>query len=170
MAIQTLNPYTEKIEKTYAAISSIQASKKIEAAHEAHMKWKLLSVKQRAKFLRKVALNLSKNKEEYAKVISKEMGKPIKAAASEISKCALNCNFYAYNTEKFLKAELHDTEFRHARVEFEPLGVLLGVMPWNFPFWQVFRFAAPALMAGNAVVLKHASNVPECALLIEKIF
>lgn len=170
MAIQTQNPYTEKIEKVFKPISDSLVVKKIDLANKAQLKWKNISIKQRGVILKKVAKNLLQNKEKYARVITREMGKPITQSISEIEKCALNCEFYANNTEKFVKEEIHDTEFKHSRVEFEPIGILFGVMPWNFPFWQVFRFSAPALMAGNAVVLKHASNVPESALLIEKIF
>ncbi|MES2060051.1 MAG: aldehyde dehydrogenase family protein, partial [Patescibacteria group bacterium] len=170
MPIQTQNPYTEKIEKIYKSMSDGAIAKKIESAHKAHLKWKEISIKKRGVILKKVAKNLLANKEKYAKVIVREMGKPITQSISEIEKCALNCEFYADNAEKFLTEEIHDTEYKHARVAFEPIGIVFAVMPWNFPFWQVFRFAAPALMAGNSVVLKHASNVPECTLLMEKIF
>ncbi len=170
MSIQTLNPYTEKIEKTYKIISSKTINLKIKKSHIAQTFWKNKSIKYRASLMIKLSKLLLKNKNIYAKVITKEMGKPILQSVSEIEKCALNCEFYAKNASKFLKEEIHDTEFKHARIEFEPLGVVLAVMPWNFPFWQVFRCSAPILMAGNSILLKHASNVPACALLIEKIF
>jgi succinate-semialdehyde dehydrogenase/glutarate-semialdehyde dehydrogenase len=170
MPIQTQNPYTEKVEKVYKPDSDATIERKIKLAHDAHLKWETLSISKRAVYLRKVAKLLLKNKKQYGAVITKEMGKPITQSISEVEKCALNCNFYADNAEKFLKEEIHDTEMKHASVAFEPLGVILAVMPWNFPFWQVFRCAAPALMAGNAMVLKHASNVPACTLLIQEIF
>ncbi len=170
MPIQTQNPYTEKIEKTYKPMGDLAIEKRIKDAHNAHLKWEKLSIKQRGGYLKKVAKLLLKNKRQYASVIAGEMGKPLTQSISEVEKCALNCEFFADNTEKFLKEEIHDTEYKHARVEFEPLGIVFAVMPWNFPFWQVFRFAAPALMGGNAIVLKHASNVPACTLLIEEIF
>src|SRR3989344_3890495 len=99
-----------------------------------------------------------------------EMGKPIKQAIVEVEKCALVCEYFSANAEKFLKDEIIKTEFQKSYIRFEPLGIILAIMPWNFPFWQVFRAAAPALMAGNTVVLKHASNVPQCALAIEEGF
>jgi succinate-semialdehyde dehydrogenase/glutarate-semialdehyde dehydrogenase len=120
--------------------------------------------------LKRVARELRNNKFEYAGFITLEMGKPIRDAEAEIEKCALGCDYYAENAEKFLQEELKSTEASTSKVCYEPLGVILAVMPWNFPFWQVFRFAAPTLMAGNVGILKHASNVPQCSLAIETVF
>ena len=113
---------------------------------------------------------LRERKEEFARLMALEMGKPLKQGISEAEKCALGCDYYAEHAEAHLAPEMVKTEASKSYVAFEPLGVVLAVMPWNFPFWQVFRFAAPALMAGNAGVLKHASNVPGCALAIEDVF
>ena len=111
-----------------------------------------------------------KNTDIYAEIITKEMGKPIKQSRAEIQKCALICDYYAKNAAEFLKDEFVDTEAEKSYVTFEPLGVILGIMPWNFPFWQVFKFAIPTICAGNVCVLKHASNVPRSALEVEKVF
>ena len=113
---------------------------------------------------------LNDKKEQYARLMADEMGKPLAQGRSEVEKCAWCCDFYADNAEKFLSPEVVQTDASRSYVTFNPLGVVLAVMPWNFPFWQVFRFAAPGLMAGNAGILKHASNVPGCALAIEEIF
>ena len=113
---------------------------------------------------------LRSNAAEYARLMAEEMGKPVRDGVAEVQKCAVGCDYYAENAERFLAPEMVKTEARKSFVIFQPLGVVLAVMPWNFPFWQVFRFAAPGLMAGNAAVLKHASNVPGCALAIEQVF
>ena len=168
--IQSQNPFTEKVEKSFKPMSDKEITRHIERAHHAQILWKEVSMKKRAQLMHNLAKVLRKNKEIYARVITSEMGKPINQSISEVEKCALNADFYADNAEKFLQADVYDTELKHARVEFEPLGVVFAVMPWNFPLWQVFRFASPALMAGNTAVLKHASNVPQSCLLIEKIF
>jgi succinate-semialdehyde dehydrogenase/glutarate-semialdehyde dehydrogenase len=120
--------------------------------------------------MRQAAQVLRSNAAEYARLMAEEMGKPMRAGAAEVQKCALGCDYYAENAERFLAPEVVKTEARKSFVTFQPLGVVLAVMPWNFPLWQVFRFAAPGLMAGNAAVLKHASNVPGCALAVEQIF
>ncbi len=113
---------------------------------------------------------LRKNKEDYSRLMTLEMGKPISQSRAEVDKCAWVCEYYAENAEKFLSDELIETDASKSFVTFQPLGIVLAVMPWNFPFWQVFRFAAPGLMAGNAGILKHASNVSGCALAIEEVF
>ncbi len=120
--------------------------------------------------MRKAAGTLRRNREEYARMMALEMGKPITEGRSEVEKCAWGCDYFAGHSARFLAAEPAESDCTAAYVSFRPLGTVLAVMPWNFPFWQVFRFAAPALMAGNAGVLKHASNVPGCAVAIEDIF
>ena len=128
------------------------------------------SFNERAGLLKRSAQVLRDNSDRYAALMTQEMGKPIKDGRAEIQKCALVCDYYADNTERFLQPEVVETDGSKSFVTFRPLGVILAVMPWNFPFWQVFRFAAPAFMAGNACVLKHASNVPGSALAIEEVF
>src|SRR5690606_29214864 len=131
----------------------------IQQAHLQFKVWSYTTFSERASILKNVAGLLKKNKEEYAKTISLEMGKPISQAIAEVEKCAWVCEYYADNAARFLRSKKIKTEAESSFVRYEPLGVVLAVMPWNYPFWQVFRFAAPALMAGNTVVLKHASNV-----------
>ena len=141
------------------------------AGNRAFEDWRGTDFAERARTLKSAATLLRKNHEEYARLMAAEMGKPIVQGRAEADKCALACEYFAENAAKFLAPETVQTEAAKSFVTFEPLGVLLAVMPWNFPFWQVFRAAAPAPgMAGNAVVLKHASNVPGCAGAIEKIF
>lgn len=134
------------------------------------LSWKQLSVKNRISFLPQLAKLLLENKQEYATCIVTEMHKPISQAIAEVEKCALLCNYYYENAETFLATKNIKTEASESFVTNEPLGVILGVMPWNFPFWQVFRFAVPTIIAGNTVVVKHASNVPKSAELIQEIF
>lgn len=165
MRFQSINPATGQV------IAEYEPSRPpIEKTHDAYLSWRKTSFGHRAELFRKAAKNLTDRAEEYARLMTQEMGKPIREARSEIKKCALNCEFYAERAESFLTPETVQTESTRSFVTFQPLGVILAVMPWNFPFWQVFRFAAPALMAGNAALLKHASNVTGCALAIEKIF
>ena len=170
MAIESINPATGETLKTYAETSRAQVDDIIGKTHEAFLAWRRTSFEERARRMRGAARILRKNAEAYARLMAQEMGKPVRDGIGEAQKCALACEFYADNAEKFLAREPVKTEARESFVTFNPIGVVLAVMPWNFPFWQVFRFAAPALMAGNAAVLKHASNVPGCALAIEEIF
>ena len=136
-----------------------------------HLKsWKETSFGQRSKLMMNAADVLRRNKEDYSRLMTLEMGKPIAQSRAEVEKCAWVCEYYADNAEKFLADELIETDATKSFVSFQPLGIVLAVMPWNFPFWQVFRFAAPGLMAGNAGILKHASNVSGCALAIEEVF
>src|SRR3989442_2073818 len=142
----------------------------IEQAHKAFLDWRKTSFAERAQRMQQAARILREQAKEYATLMAQEMGKPVKDGRAEAEKCAWVCDYYAENAEQFLMPEVVESDASKSFVTFQPLGVVLAVMPWNFPFWQVFRFAAPALMAGNAGVLKHASNVPGCALAIEEIF
>jgi succinate-semialdehyde dehydrogenase/glutarate-semialdehyde dehydrogenase len=142
----------------------------LEISQKSQLSWRNLSVQNRISFLPQLAKLLLENKEEYATCITTEMHKPISQAIAEVEKCALLCNYYFENAELFLATKSIKTEATESFVTFEPLGVILGVMPWNFPFWQVFRFAVPTIIAGNTVVVKHASNVPKSANLIQEIF
>ncbi len=144
--------------------------KEIGLSRKNFLKWKSRPIPERIKCIRKISLSLKKRKLEYARIITSEMGKPISESVKEIEKCAWLCDYFADNAEGMLKDELVESEMKKSYVAFEPLGVILGIMPWNFPFWQVFRFAIPALLAGNACILKHSSNVPLCSSTIEKIF
>jgi succinate-semialdehyde dehydrogenase/glutarate-semialdehyde dehydrogenase len=170
MAMIAINPATGEVIKEYQELSLEQAEKMIEASHQAFAHWKETDFALRARHMKKVAEILRKKSDDYGKLMSLEMGKPIKEGRAEAGKCAWICDFYAEHAEKFLQKEFIETDAKKSFVSYEPLGVVLAIMPWNFPFWQVFRFATPALMAGNVGILKHASNVPGCALAIEEIF
>ncbi len=170
MAIQSINPTTEEILATFDELSPEQVDDAIAAAYDACGNWSRISVDKRARLMRGVAGYLRENKPRFSRLITLEMGKPIAEAEAEIEKCALTCDFYAENAERFLSNETVKTNAAESYVAFEPLGVVLGIMPWNFPFWQVFRFAVPALTAGNTALLKHASNVPQCSLAIDEAF
>ena len=170
MKMDAINPATGEIFKTYEEMTPDEAKNAIEDAHIAYQSWKKTSFSYRADLMKKAAQVLRDNLEEYAKLMALEMGKPIRDGRVETEKCACVCDYYAENAESFLSRELVETDASKSFVTYQPIGVVLAVMPWNFPFWQVFRFAAPALMAGNAGVLKHASNVPGCALAIEDVF
>lgn len=169
MSISSINPTNGKLIKSYKEDSEKQISWKIEKAHTAWLKWGNTSFSTRADLLKNAAALLLTRKLELATLMAKEMGKPIPAGIAEIEKCAAVCDYYAANGATFLKDEEIKTEASKSYVSFQPLGVILAVMPWNFPFWQLFRFLAPALMAGNGGLLKHASNVTGCALAIEEI-
>lgn len=170
MLITSINPTNGKTIRTYKSHSTKQVNDKIEQANKAWSNWKDKSFDERAILIRKVASLLLRRKEELAKLMAIEMGKPLAGGMAEIEKCAAVCTYYADNAKTFLQDECIETEASKSFVTFQPLGVILAVMPWNFPFWQVFRFLAPTLMAGNCAVLKHASNVPGCALAIEEVF
>ena len=165
----SVNPTNGKTIKTYIEDTEKQVNAKIEKTNAAWLKWKDTRFAVRAEFLRNASAVLLKRKSELAALMAKEMGKPLPAGIAEIEKCAAVCDFYASKGAGFLKDELIATEASKSYVSFQSLGVVLAVMPWNFPFWQLFRFLAPALMAGNAGVLKHASNVSGCALAIEEV-
>src|SRR2546425_863240 len=164
------NPTTGEAFATYEELSAEAVQGIIADTHQAYLRWRATSFRERATLMRNAAEVLRGNAREYAHLMAEEMGKPIRDGIAEAQKCAAGCDYYAENAERFLAPEPVQTQARKSFVAFNPLGVVLAVMPWNFPFWQVFRFAAPGLMAGNAGVLKHASNVPGCALAIEQVF
>jgi succinate-semialdehyde dehydrogenase/glutarate-semialdehyde dehydrogenase len=170
MAVQAINPTTGEVVKTYDEMQPGQVQAVIEEVQRAFQQWRRTAFSDRAELLRRVAQFLEQGSESYARLMAEEMGKPVNDGRKEVEKCAWVCRYYADNAERFLQPEGIETEARSSYVSFQPLGVVLAVMPWNYPFWQVFRFAAPALMAGNTAVLKHASNVPGCSLAIEEIF
>ena len=168
--LTSINPSNNKVLKQYDEMTTEQSSKIISLAHQTFLKWKETSFTHRAGLMKKAAEILRQNSEEYSVLMTMEMGKPLAQSRAEVEKCAWVCDYYSENAEKFLADEIIKTEASKSFVTYQPLGVILAVMPWNFPFWQVFRFAAPNLMTGNAGVLKHASNVSGCALAIEDIF
>src|SRR6478672_7761569 len=170
MAIASVNPANGETLKEFAAIDSSEIEEKLEKATRAFQSFRRTSFAQRANWLNAAADLLEKDKAQLARIMALEMGKLLKAAEQEIAKCAGGCRFYAENAERFLTEQKIETESARNFVRYEPIGPVLAIMPWNFPFWQVFRFAAPALMAGNVALLKHAANVPQCALAIEEIF
>ena len=169
MPIESVNPATDETIKTYREMTPQETAAAVEQAHDAWIAWRRTSFAERATPMKKAAEILRQRKEELARLMAMEMGKPLKQGIAEAEKCASGCDYYADHAEAHLASEIIETAASRSYVAFDPLGVVLAVMPWNFPFWQVFRFAAPALMAGNAGVLKHASNVPGCALAIEEI-
>jgi succinate-semialdehyde dehydrogenase / glutarate-semialdehyde dehydrogenase len=170
MGITSVNPANGKPIETYPEMTPEEAAAAVAEAHERWQTWRTTSFAARATLMKKAAGILRERKHELAKLMAVEMGKPLKQGVAEAEKCAWVCDYYADSAESHLAPDVIKTESSKSYVAFEPLGIVLAIMPWNFPFWQVYRFAAPALMAGNAGVLKHASNVPGCALAIEKIF
>lgn len=164
------NPYNNVELQTYKNHTKQEVSDLIDKADKRFYSWRETSYSERKKLMLAAAAELKKNTREYAEMMSLEMGKPISQAIGEVEKCAWVCEFYAENAEKQLQDEVVQTDAFKSYVSYEPLGIVLAVMPWNYPFWQVFRFAAPALMAGNIGLLKHASNVFGSALNIEKVF
>jgi succinate-semialdehyde dehydrogenase / glutarate-semialdehyde dehydrogenase len=170
MAIATVNPATGETLKTFEPLGDQEIEKKLQRANQAAENNRARSFAERASRMRKAADILEQRQKELGALITTEMGKPIKAAIAEVNKCALVCRYYADHAKEFLADEAVKTEAEQTFIRYEPIGPVLAVMPWNFPFWQVFRFAAPALMAGNVGLLKHASNVPQSALAIETTF
>lgn len=168
--IKSTNPYNGNTIKTYTAHSEKKINDALEKAGQRFNEWKKTSFQERMHLMLKAAEELKRNKKGYAETISTEMGKPIDQAIAEVEKCAWVCEYYAENAEIHLTTEKIITDADKSYINYEPLGVILAIMPWNYPFWQVFRFAAPALMAGNIAVLKHASNVFGSALDIQKVF
>ena len=169
MPITSINPATGEKLKDFSAFNDAEIEKRLSRAERTFLRYRRKRFAKRAQLMMTVASLLHAEKDELARVITLEMGKLFRAALEEIEKCARACRFYAENGERFLEDEVAQTDAARSYVRYEPLGPVLAIMPWNFPFWQVFRFAAPALMAGNVGVLKHAANVPQCALAIEKI-
>jgi succinate-semialdehyde dehydrogenase/glutarate-semialdehyde dehydrogenase len=169
-AFATTNPATLAAGKTYAGHSAEEAARKARRAAEAQHDWRRVGFEQRAQAMKRAAAVLRARRVEFAALMTEEMGKTVTDGLAEVDKCAGACEHFADQAAAYLAREPVAIEGTKAFVAFNPLGVVLAVMPWNFPFWQVFRFAAPALMAGNGGVLKHASNVPGCALAIESVF
>jgi succinate-semialdehyde dehydrogenase/glutarate-semialdehyde dehydrogenase len=169
MAIESINPATGKLLRRFDPLTEEAASRKIAVAAEAFRAYALVPLEHRALCMRKLASILEHEVNDLATLITEEMGKPLQASRLEILKCASTCRYYAEHAARILAPESIPTEDNYSYVRWDPLGVILAVMPWNFPFWQVFRFLAPALMAGNVALLKHAPNVPQCGLAIEAL-
>ena len=170
MAIASINPTTGEKLKEFPSLTDAQIEKKLTGAERAFQEHRRTPFAKRAQLMMAAASLLEQEKEKLARTITLEMGKLLSASVDEVMKCARGCRFYAENAERFLADEPAQTDAARSYVRYQPLGAVLAIMPWNFPFWQVFRFAAPALMAGNVGLLKHAANVPQCALAIEEIF
>ncbi len=168
--VQSINPYTEEVMREFPIMTPKEADAELARSRQAFSEWRTVPLAERARMIRKLGEVLRQEKRAYGELITKEMGKPIKEAVAEVEKCAWLTDYYAENAERFLADEEIKTEAKKSYVTFEPLGVVLAIMPWNFPFWQAFRFGVPAVTAGNVVVLKHASNVPMTALAIEESF
>jgi succinate-semialdehyde dehydrogenase/glutarate-semialdehyde dehydrogenase len=160
MTIVSINPATGKTLAEYQEMPVEEVQEIIASTHDAFLNWRKTSFAQRAALMKQAASILRAKAPDYARLMTQEMGKPIRDGRAEVEKCAWVCDYYADNAELFLQPEPVTTDASKSFITYQPLGVVLAVMPWNFPFWQVFRFAAPALMAGNAGILKHASNVP----------
>jgi succinate-semialdehyde dehydrogenase/glutarate-semialdehyde dehydrogenase len=170
MKITSINPATGEQIKTYEEFTPEQTLVAINRANETWRDWRKTSFAQRAQLMKQAGEVVRRRKDDLARLMAIEMGKPLKQGLAEAEKCAWACDYYAEHAERHLSPEFIQTDAIKSYVAFEPLGIVLAIMPWNFPLWQVFRFAAPALMAGNVGLLKHASNVPGCALAIEEIF
>src|SRR5690348_2693716 len=169
MGIASVNPATGQKVREFFALSAQELDVRLSRAEQAAREWRAVPIEKRARVVRRMGDLLLQRQDAYAELMTLEMGKPIKAAREEAIKCADGCHYFAANAEQFLAPETIALKNEMARVEFHPVGVVLAVMPWNFPFWQVIRFAAPALCAGNVGLLKHASNVPQCALALEQL-
>ena len=170
MAIASINPATGQVLKTFEPLSDAQIQKKLQLAANSFPKFRKLSFAERGRMMARAGEILETEKEPLGRLMTTEMGKTLKSAIAEAAKCAWVCRYYAESAERFLADEVVETPAKKSFIRYQPLGVVLAVMPWNFPFWQVFRFVAPGLMAGNVGLLKHASNVPQCALKIEEIY
>src|SRR6202158_1520530 len=170
MAIASINPATGQLLKSFEPLSDSQIEGKLRRAAEAFSEYRKTTFAKRARMMLKAGEILESDKEKFARTMTTEMGKPFRAAVDEAVKCVSACRYYAENAQRFLADEVIETAASRSYIHYQPLGPILAVMPWNFPFWQVMRLAAPALMAGNVGLLKHASNVPQCALEIEDLF
>ncbi len=170
MAIASINPATGEKLKEFSPFDDSEIEKRLRRAEDASRKYRRVAFSRRSELMEAMAELLLQEKDNLARIITLEMGKLFRASVEEIDKCARACRFYAENGERLLEDEAAQTDAARSYVQYQPLGPVLAIMPWNFPFWQVFRFATPALMAGNVGLLKHASNVPQCALAIEQIF
>jgi succinate-semialdehyde dehydrogenase / glutarate-semialdehyde dehydrogenase len=170
MAIATVNPATGQLVKTFEPLTDLQIEEKLQRAADTFAKYRKAPFADRARMMMNAAAILESEKETYARIMTTEMGKTFRSAVDEAVKCAWVCRYYAENAERFLADEVVETTASRSYIRYQPLGAVLAVMPWNFPFWQVLRFAAPALMAGNVGLLKHASIVPQSALAIEDLF
>jgi succinate-semialdehyde dehydrogenase/glutarate-semialdehyde dehydrogenase len=170
MAIATINPATGQLMKSFEPLTDAQLEAKLQKAADAFSSYRKVPFAERARMMLKAGAMLESEKENYGRVMTTEMGKTFRSAVDEAAKCAWVCRYYAENAERFLADEIVETTASRSYIRYQPLGPVLAVMPWNFPFWQVLRFAAPALMAGNVGLLKHASIVPQSALLIEELF
>ena len=168
--IASVNPATGQIVRAFTPLSEAELDARIQRAVDAYHRYRRTPVAERTRLLLKAAEILEADKEKFGRLMVLEMGKTLKAAVEEAVKCAWGCRYYAENAERFLAEDVVQTNATRSYIAYQPIGPILAVMPWNFPFWQVFRFAAPALAAGNVGLLKHASNVPQCALAIEEIF
>ncbi|MBV9407237.1 MAG: aldehyde dehydrogenase family protein, partial [Candidatus Eremiobacteraeota bacterium] len=169
-SIETRNPATGEVLRTYETHDRAAVGARLDAAVAAAERWAETPFAERAERMRAAARTLRERKPALAELATREMGKPLAEAEAEVEKCAVSCEWFAANGERFLISEEHPSNATRSYVAFRPLGVLLAIMPWNFPYWQVFRAAAPALMAGNVIALKHAANVTGCALRIEQLF
>ena len=168
--LKSINPATEELFAEFKEMNSPLTKEIIAKSSESQKNWSNINIKQRSKIISKIGDLVEASKESFAKTITSEMGKPIMESIAEVEKCAWLCDYYAQNGMEFLNDKPIDSDAQKSFVSFEPLGVILGVMPWNFPFWQVFRFAVPTILAGNSVLVKHAPNVQASAVAIEKIF
>ena len=170
MEFKTINPYNNEVVGTHKELTFQETNSKLDAAQVAFKSWSKVPLSERIDLIRKAGQVLRDHVEEYAEMITQEMGKPITESRAEVNKCAWVCDYYAENAIAFLSDEIISTDAAQSFVKHQPIGTVLAIMPWNFPFWQVFRFAAPTLTAGNSGLLKHASNVFGCAKMIEDVF
>lgn len=168
--IESINPWTGETIESFDLYSDDKLNMMVDTAHDSFQNWKQSSFEKRSRLMQTTAALLRGNPRKWAEPIVKEMGKPIREALAEIEKCAWVCEYYAENAKDFLKNEQAETDASDSYVRHDPLGVIVGIMPWNYPYWQVLRFAVPTLMAGNVVILKHSTNVSRCALMIAELF
>ena len=168
--LKSINPATEELFAEFKEIDLLSTEEIIEKSSNSQKQWSSVNIEKRIKIISEIADFVKENKESFGKIITNEMGKPIIESIAEVEKCVWLCEYYADNGINFLAEQNINSDADRSFVSFEPLGVILGVMPWNFPFWQVFRFAVPSLTSGNGVILKHASNVQGCAFAIESLF